>query len=730
MSRRIIIFLTLIVLAFNLKAQEFTAEEKAYLYHAAFNSPKIEHELRYFFHFENDSLPMINDTLPDYDSIGFYIIQKPVKMQWESQFMRGQQNGLLLELCHKLAMRNLNLTIAYNTNMPKVKKEKIELNDPKSYLEILKDQLPAQAITNNAIHEDVKKALASSYTNSDQMVRLNSAQFSESTVKQIIDAINKTNEIWINKETIRIFNLLGGVVDQKKIETYLMAAGDGAGSIDKNNGYEAQIHTPIAQSIYQIVNHFGYGISMGKPNSKGKIPLFTNIAKTQSGKTYGKFVNTNIHFTVWGYSEEAQTTVVVFRDNKAYPLFGQSHHPFLSADSAYNGDRTYYQIINKLENEIIADLKEKLYGKRGFEWLINKNKDYAEDLRMKIKKTEVKLNAMRYGGVPDSKSGKKKKKKTQEYYVWLNTELENTLAEIKKLELAWEEAQEKLSYYETELDKMKRTIGYSWVSYEMKDSVAYFEDGVTFNLRTQDFMFPGTNIAEEYEIRLIAVPEAPLIRNTNEVYVSAIQYPGEPQDYIVYDATYQDRFEKQFPLVTATFAPKDSAIIEQLLVEISQLKKYPEARIVGHGAEFRKGSGGDYISNYPGDTPEKRQQNREDEDFKKLRKVEVRYNLNTHQLVIDGYTDQVIYQGFVPDDWSKDTTENEPQFKNRLVSAAQAMATFDDWSNSLLSIGKDYVSEEVYNEAEKKIKKMRKKAVARFGEGYEIKLKDYEKNWK
>lgn len=726
----ILTYVFLFVVSTPSKGQELSGKERAYLYHAAFNSPKIEHHLKYFFHYEKDSLPMINDTLPNFDSIAYYIIEHPNKMQWEPRFMKGQENGLLLELSHKLAMRNLNQVVAYNTNMPKAKKEKFELENPENYLTLLKENLPPSVVNNGTINNDVKQVLASNYTNSDRITRLRNTAIPETTVKNIVTAINKTNAQWINQETIRIFNILGGQIDTQKIQSFLMAAGDGAGSIDKNNGYEAQIHTPIAQSIYQIINHFGYGLKLGKPGRNSDVPIYTNLTKTENSKTYGKNISTNIHFTVWGYTEIAQTTVVVFKNQKAYPLFGQKHHPFLSTDSSYNGERTYYSIINELEHVMIADLKEMLYGKRGFEYQINKNKDYAEDLRMKIKKTEVKLNAMRYGGVPTSKGGKKKKKTTQEYYVWLNSELEATLAEIKRLELAWEEAQEKLSYFEAELDKMKRTIGYTWMTYEIEDSIATFSDGSTFNLKTQDFTFPGTDIPEDYEIRLIAIPEEPLMRPSDEVFVAAIQYPSEPQNYIIFDQAYIDQFEKNYPLLTQTFTEKDSAIVEQIMVDIYRMKKYPDVRIVGHGAISRQAQSADYIQNYPGDTKEAQKEARNSDAFSKQRKVTLTYNINTHKINVDGYTDPVIYNGYTPESWAKDTAAKEPQFKNELFSAAKAMATFDDWSRSLLEIGKDHVSAEVYDDVEKKISKMRKKARARFSYGEEMKLKDYEKEWK
>lgn len=725
MPRKTLLLIITFSLSYAGLCQKFTPKEKAYLYHAVQYSPIIENELHYFFHYEDDSLPMINDTLPDYDSIAYNIIKDPTKMQWEHQFMPGQENGLLLELAHKLAVRNLNIVIAYNTNMPKAKKEKLKLQNPKSYAKLLRSKLPGAAVQSGKIKNDIKSIMSTSYTNSDRIARLMNTSLPKSTVKNIIETINETNNSWMIQEMRRIYKTLGGNIEENKISTYMQAAGDGAGTIDHNNGYQEQMHPPLKESMPQIMNLFGYNIK----NKKAR--LLPSTVNRERGKTYGSNQETNLHFTVWGYSEDAQTTAVILKGKKIYPLFGKTGFPYLSPDSCYGGKRTYYMIINELEHEIIADLKEQIYGKRGFEYQINQKEEYEEELRYEIKETEVDLNAKRYGGVPDTKIAQKQQKKQQEHLVWLHKELQKTIEEIKELKIAWERAKKMLSIYNDRLDEMKRTIGYSWMKYELEGCIATYSDGTIFNLSTQDMTFPGTEIEEDYELRLIGVPEEPLKRATDEVYASVIQYPTTPEDGVIFNRKYVDAFqENSVEFQDSALNHTDTAMIQQIMNDFENVKKMPAFRIVGHGAEVRRNSGADYLNQYPGETEETKKEARQSDDFKNQRYVIVKYNKYEHKLLIHAYTDNVVYDGKIPEDWQDIAQEKEKRYKNYLYSSAQALSVFDQWTKLFLKYGKKHTNQEKYEEVSDKIEKLRKKAEALYGTQGQMDFKDYQSVWK
>ena len=132
-------------------------------------------------------------------------------------------------------------------------------------------------------------------------------------------------------------------------------------------------------------------------------------------KTVGNSRYTDLHFDVWGYNTEKQTTVVIERNGLSYPLFGSGETRFLSPDSSFSSGITFMAIINDLEKNKIAKLNEMIYGKKGFDYWIDYNKKKKDETELKIEKMEYGYSALHTEPVGTDKKSAKKAKKSRKH---------------------------------------------------------------------------------------------------------------------------------------------------------------------------------------------------------------------------------------------------------------------------------------------------------------------------
>jgi hypothetical protein len=242
---------------------------------------------------------------------------------------------------------------------------------------------------------------------------------------------------------------------------------------------------------------------------------------------------------------EKLTTIAIQKGGSSYILYGKNEHRLLSPDSTYGKGTTYWRLLWELEHVYIADLNEKLYGKKGYDYWIAVYEDKIKDTELRIKKTEFKLDQLRVQEGPKKMKKKKIKKKNlgfsdqdgqghptgaltkhdkkvnveQNRLVHLNTQWENEKLTLAKLIKEMEEAYFLLIKYQALYDKMQKNLGYIFMSYEQDGDIYTFADGATFNYATQDFTFPCTNREEVFHVYHIAFGEKVLSTKLEETMV-------------------------------------------------------------------------------------------------------------------------------------------------------------------------------------------------------------------
>ena len=376
---------------------------------------------------------------------------------------------------------------------------------------------------------------------------------------------------------------------------------------------------------------------------------------------------------VWGYNSEKQTTVVIEKNGLTYHLFGSGDTRFLSPDSSFSDGATYQSIINDLEFNKIADLNEKIYGKRGFDYKIESTKKKKRATELKIQKKEkeysdlgyspittnkkasrrvkkskrkaIKNGSSGFNATPTTNSQRNPRKKLQSQIVNLQGYYDALRSKLAALEIEKQDAIDAKAILELRLDLMKQAMGFHWATYTEENGFYTFEDSSTFDILTQEFQFKPSNVVEEFEIRLIAIPESCLSKSADEVMLHINVMDAKPNYDARINLELNDVFASdKWDLPKALFTLEDSVAL-QVFFE-GMLNKQIDFDIVARGQGIGKWNGirtiKDYkpteLASYPGTASVTKM----DSTFLRLRKSEVTIHVNRAiRMDINSFTDPV-----------------------------------------------------------------------------------------
>ena len=678
-----LIFISFFLFALLSNSQEknnFTAEEKAYLFHIVKKSPILEKNIGRYFEYKG---PMIEFASGDinYDSIESIIINQPNHLFIRSSEISKSPKGLLSETANKMALWELNKIL-----LAKRLEDETELPFYQHKLEefesILIKHLPNAALKEEKgikkPHKKLYNLLDPSLSLDDKVKMIETFHFLNSNEQLgTLSAINVSINEYVKKRTFNFYTSLGG--EAEIFENILVAAGDGSNTTGLLEEREKDEQGRWNKGLPKAVGLFPYQLEFNKDLTKGNSIEPLRYTKNKL-KTVGKNKITNLHFDVWGYNSKKQTTVVIERNGLSYHLFGSGKTRFLSPDSTFSEGATFQSIINQLKNDKIKVLNDKITGKKGFDyWIahyekkktesakkINKyERDYSEygytsittknKMSRKDKKEREKMieenpnQPLKKNFQPKTDSNKDKRSQLQETIVRENEAYKSYLKYIKDLKFEKENAQKILAEYQLKLNAYNQLMGEKWATFTYKEGIYTFEDSTQFDMLTQEFQFKENNKVEDFEIRLLSIPYSCLSKDADEVMLHVHLADAEP----FYDARLQihleDAFDSdEFKLNKQLITKNDSVAVKQLFESILN-KKLPII-IIAKGNGIGKWNGQKTIKDetpnellsYPGSSDIERKKNRMDSTFSRLRKTELIVKTKqTIQLEINSYTDPV-----------------------------------------------------------------------------------------
>nr|WP_294858703.1 hypothetical protein [uncultured Fluviicola sp.] len=666
------------LVSFSQGATDFTAEDRAYLFHIVKKSPILDNSIGRYFEYSGPQVRLMNKEL-NYDSIESYIINNPNSLFIRKGEIEKSPKGIIAEAANKMALWELNkMLLASRESENDLERYKTQYNQ---FEAILKSKLPPSAMKNENGNLEIQKKLFAvlnpGLSFNDKAAML--ATFNFLTVDDqlaTIEAMNYATNAYVEKRAYEIFLQLGGTATTFK--NVLIAAGDGSETSGLLNEREKDENGKWNKGLPKAIGLFPYDAKIIEASKRNKTSLEPIRMPVIDFETVGENRLTQLHFDVWGYNTKKQTTVVIERNGQSYHLFGSNDTRFLSPDSTYSDGKTFQAVVNELEKDKVAKLWDKIYGKRGYDYDIETAKRKKDETEKKINEDEHKYSDMTQGTIttsskvpasvkrakkkalkkttggefkaqPKTDSDKKSRRKEQTGIVYLYGEYERYKRIIAELEIEKKAAIDLLAIYQRRLDNYKAAMGYHWVEYTEKDGLYTFSDSSTFDLYTQEFTFKADSLKTPFEVRLIAIPDGPLSDNADEVMLHVNLVDSKPG----FDARVQlnlvDQFESnKWNLNDQLFHASDSVSIRQFFEALLD-KKLP-FEVISRGQGVGKWNGTLVVratdrtewNAYQGGTDQERMKAKMDSSNLRLRSTQVNIFLNRGILLeINTFTDPV-----------------------------------------------------------------------------------------
>lgn len=590
---------------------ELNPEERAYLFHIVKKSPILDNSIGRYFEYLGPEIRFMNKEL-NYDSIETIIINNPSSLNIRTEEIGKSPQGIIAEAANKMALWELNKVLLASRQgekdleryLPKFNEfnafllEKLPGTAIKKTDEGWEPQKKIQALINPSLNFQDKNAMVASFNFLNEQEQL-----------QTIEAISYAINSYVEKRAYQIYLALGGVATQ--FDSRLIAAGDGSDTSGLLNEREKDENGRWNKGLPKAVGLFPYDVKLKSVEKRDKTNLEPLLFPELNFETVGNNKLTQLHFDVWGYNSNKQTTVVVQRNGLSYHLFGSDETRFLSPDSTFSSGGTFMSVINGLEHGKIADLEEKIYGKKGYEFQIKEAEEGRDDTKLKIMKEEKEYSDLHQNTIVTSdrvpRSVKKKRKKADLGTSGSNTRpqpithskgkpkrgSENDIVQlydklayyeklIKDLTAEKEAAIDLLAIYRLRLTEYKQAIGERWATFVEKDGLYIFEDSTTFDLLTQEFTFKEDTIKRGFEVRLVSIPFSPLSHEADEVMLHVSLTDAAPDFDARLHLQLNDVFESNKWELNQPLLTKNDSVAVHMFFE-SLLVKKPEFEAIGRG---------------------------------------------------------------------------------------------------------------------------------------------------
>jgi hypothetical protein len=478
--------------------------------------------------------------------------------------------------------------------------------------------------------------------------------------------MNQSVNQYVEERALEIYRSLGG--EAEVFKNILVAAGDGSSTTGVLEEREKDEKGRWNQGLPKAVGLFPYQVRLkteeGRREQKVEPLLFTE----NDFVTVGNNKITNLHFDVWGYNSKKQTTVVIEKNGLSYHLFGSGLTRFLTPDSAFVEGGTFKTLINDLEFNRITKLNDMIYGKKGFDHWIAYNEKRRDQVEEKIIRREKEYSDFGYKQIttekkiskkvkkqkkntpkgkeidfqPTTKSEKEERREAQHEIVGLSKLFDEYRRTIADLEKQKQEAMDLMASYKRRLDIYKQLMGLKWATFTVKDGLYTFQDSTTFDMYTQEFKFKETAKSEDFEVRLLAIPENCLSEYADEVMlhinlVDALPNYDSRLQLELNDVFASDKWDLERPL----FEKKDSVALRQFFEGL--VDKKIDFSIAAAGNGIGRWNGARTVKDFKPKEEMSYKGSRMDSTYLRLRKSEMFVILDRFiKVEVNSYTDPVV----------------------------------------------------------------------------------------
>jgi hypothetical protein len=678
------------------QTQLLSSETRAYIYHIVKQSPVLESTIGYAFEYNGPIIKLKNGKI-NYDSIEFVIINQPDLLIIRENELSKASKGLLAEVANKTAIWILNKSL----NAIRYKQVDYDNEFIDEYLATFQDKLDFQ-LTRSKSFELLFQVNSSPIFNPGlslydrDLLLLNLGYVKAEDRKTILDAQNEAVVSSVEKRAKRIFESLGG--QYQKYENILLAAGDGSyttGLLEEKERDEEGIWN---NGLPKAVGLFPYQLEIRDDQVYSSRIALANL------ESLGENLQTNLHFDVWGYNTNKQTTVVIERQGKTYRLYGSSKTKFLSPDSSFSSGVTFQKIINDLNDASFQRIQKRLYGQGGLVTQENKIIQQIKEIEIKIQELYVTQERT------SNRSSKKQASIEPEGVIELKDKMGELKDELSSLRDDIEPLLEEYNSTKTLIDYYQKNIGIRNVPFQERDGIYMYEDSCFFNPKTQEFITPPSLRKELLNIRLIAIPDDPEGISADEVmlHVSKTDFnslASPDLQLVLKDGFSSDKIELKNSF---SFSGEDSLRLKRFFRSYQEhvpiiFDLYGQGIGVWQNGKITKDQSPKELATYPGNSEEEKISSKESFPFSSLRRTQLTLK-KSHQLIIkiESFTDPV-RSGYT----SKNNKLNEilkagKITSNDILSTHRSVSVLEEFSEAFLALAQKEMKKELFEEFKKR----------------------------
>ncbi|MCW3786696.1 hypothetical protein [Plebeiibacterium sediminum] len=502
MIREVKVICLLLLVVFNIHGQEFSPQQKAWLYKVVKKSSCLNSNIGPYFNYSGPKpeLPdfySFNNKLRDkfetqlWDSIEYRIVNSPESLNVNWDAISSASPGVLAEAAVKLTLWELYCEIksGYQEN------PQFSINTTARYIydEMFKS-LPAVVKSGTTLKSKYQPIFLDLLNPSLNFIKKKEAftkinKVDAATQKRFFEKWYRIVNQIVEERSEAYFNILC----KKKIflSGALLAVGEGSGSSGLLHEYEDVEDDNTGTGTGKGIGLFTYKMSVKKNELELESTTETEIPLLQDQPTL-------LHLSLWGMDGLKKPLVVIERGNKSYLLFGGDE---FSPDRNWSKGTSYFDFLEEYQERKIDQIVNDLNKEGGLLSVYERESDNRNKIQAQIDKLNLEIDSINKLKEPSELAIQQRKNRNEVNLSNLEVK-ENRLSSLqKKISIEYQ----KIDKAEKELEQKKDLLGENIQQWVLEDSIFTFDDGNMFNMKTQDLIIKddSSNI-DKVNVRLLA----------------------------------------------------------------------------------------------------------------------------------------------------------------------------------------------------------------------------------
>ncbi|MCG8582559.1 MAG: hypothetical protein MI866_21730 [Bacteroidales bacterium] len=520
---RFLLTITLLVACFiNTQAQKLTSQQEIWLYRIVQKTPVLKSNWNTFFSFDRQAFTKdhYGEVFIDYDAIAYYQKYNPQSLEINYTGIKNSSHGLIAEASIKLTLWELNEQLKNCI----YKKEGCNDSLFTQLQSRLKPLIPNR-LSNRKKMELYTSIMHPSLPIFKKIEKLNKLKVDVESQKLLINKWSKTVTDYSNQRSQYYFSILSG--GQKLSSTTFLAAGEGSGTAGLLYEWELNPQDSTKRWYGKGIGLFTYETRTRKNELKLR-PHLSKKLSIPAGQPMA------LHTSLWGLDSSFKPMLIVTDDSVSYHLFAISNTKKLSPDRQLSNGISHIERIEQHRHQNIEKPMQKIQSNT----LLNKAYDAKKLIADQIEELENEVDTLKKYE-PDNTEAISYRLRLIDTRL---TTLSKKEQRIKELEQEASKDYRAIDNAEKKLQEMIKLLGPSPQQWTKEGYLYHYPNGVKFDSRSQDLIFPTNSKSRDLEIRLLSAGYSLGGAKKDEVqaYVSITDVVESKQEPLAIDKPFID----------------------------------------------------------------------------------------------------------------------------------------------------------------------------------------------